>query len=94
MLAGVMAKKFAVGAILVVIDIPVGTHAKVTSVQEGRKLARDFIELGDRLGIQVEAALTKGILRWEGQSVRISKSGRRYRYSKERRFPDRSSRRV
>jgi AMP phosphorylase len=60
MLASVMAKKFAVGADLVVIDIPVGTHAKVATIQEGRKLARDFIELGDRLGIQVEAALTYG----------------------------------
>jgi AMP phosphorylase len=60
MLASVMAKKTAVGADLVVIDIPVGTHAKVRNVQEGRKLARDFIELGDRLKIQVECALTYG----------------------------------
>lgn len=60
MLASVMAKKFAVGADLVVIDIPVGSRAKVTTVQEGRKLARDFIEIGDRLHIQVECALTYG----------------------------------
>jgi AMP phosphorylase len=60
MLASVMAKKTAVGADLVVIDIPVGTHAKVRNVQEGRKLARDFIELGERLKIQVECALTYG----------------------------------
>ncbi|MCQ8893421.1 MAG: AMP phosphorylase [Methanolinea sp.] len=60
MIASVMAKKFAVGADLVVIDIPVGTHAKVRTIQEGRKLARDFIELGDRLRIQVECAITYG----------------------------------
>jgi AMP phosphorylase len=60
MLASVMAKKYAVGADLVVIDIPVGTHAKVTSIQEGRKLAREFIELGERLNMQVECALTYG----------------------------------
>ncbi|MEN6443182.1 MAG: AMP phosphorylase [Methanoregula sp.] len=60
MLASVMAKKFAVGANLVVIDIPVGLHTKVPSMQEGRKLAREFIELGGRLNIKVECALTYG----------------------------------
>ena len=60
MLASVMAKKFAVGANLVVIDIPVGNHTKVPTVQDGRKLAREFIELGERLGMKVECALTYG----------------------------------
>jgi len=60
MLASVMAKKFAVGANLVVIDIPVGQNTKVPNIQEGRKLAREFIELGERLGMKVECALTYG----------------------------------
>jgi AMP phosphorylase len=60
MLASVMAKKFAVGADLVVIDIPVGEHAKVPNVQEGRKLAREFIDIGERLNMRVECALTYG----------------------------------
>lgn len=60
MLASVMAKKFAVGANLVVIDIPVGQFTKVPSIQEGRKLAREFIELGERLNMKVECALTYG----------------------------------
>jgi AMP phosphorylase len=60
LLASVMAKKFAVDADLVVIDIPVGENTKVRDVQEGRKLARDFIELGERLGIEVQCALTYG----------------------------------
>jgi AMP phosphorylase len=60
MLASVLAKKFAVGADLVVIDIPVGQYTKVASLQEGRKLARDFIELGERLHMKVECALTYG----------------------------------
>ena len=60
MLASVMAKKFAVGANLVVIDIPVGQHTKVATMQEGRKLAREFIELGERLNMKVECALTYG----------------------------------
>lgn len=60
MLASVMAKKFAVGANLVVIDIPVGQHTKVPTMQDGRKMAREFIELGERLGMKVECALTYG----------------------------------
>lgn len=60
MLASVMAKKFAVGADLVVIDIPVGSSTKVSDMAEGRKMAREFIELGERLGIRVECALTYG----------------------------------
>jgi len=60
MLASVMAKKYAVGASLVVIDIPVGVHTKVATMQDGRKLAREFIELGERLNMRVECALTYG----------------------------------
>ena len=60
MLASVMAKKLAIGADLVVIDIPVGPNTKVANVQDGRKLAREFIELGDRLKIRVECAVTYG----------------------------------
>jgi AMP phosphorylase len=60
MLASVMAKKFAVGANLVVIDIPVGQHTKVPTMTDGRKLAREFIELGERLNMRVECALTYG----------------------------------
>jgi AMP phosphorylase len=60
MLASVMAKKTAVGADVCAIDIPVGNNTKVPNVQEGRKLAREFIELGERLNIHVECALTYG----------------------------------
>ena len=60
MLASVMAKKYAVGANIVVIDIPVGLHTKVATMAEGRKLAREFIELGERLNMKVECALTYG----------------------------------
>lgn len=60
MLASVMAKKWAVDADLVVIDIPVGENTKVANVADGRKLAREFIDLGERLGIQVQCALTYG----------------------------------
>lgn len=60
MLASVMAKKYAVGANLVVIDIPVGRTTKIPDVAEGRKLAREFIELGERLKMRVECAITYG----------------------------------
>ncbi|MDD1670173.1 MAG: AMP phosphorylase [Methanomicrobiales archaeon] len=60
MLASVMAKKSAVGADLAVIDIPVGAGTKVPTVQDGRKLASQFMELGERLNIHVECALTYG----------------------------------
>ena len=60
MLASVMAKKYAVGANIVVIDIPVGQFTKIANLADGRKLAREFIELGERLGMRVECALTYG----------------------------------
>ncbi len=60
MIASVMAKKFAVGADVVAIDIPVGKYCKVHSLEEGRKLARKFIDLGERLNMRVECALTYG----------------------------------
>lgn len=60
MLASVMAKKYAVGANLVVIDIPVGRSTKIADIAEGRKLAREFIDLGERLKMRVECAITYG----------------------------------
>lgn len=60
MLASIMAKKMAVGSTACVIDIPVGPGAKVPTEQEGRTLANDLIELGRRLGISVECAITYG----------------------------------
>lgn len=60
MIASVMAKKFAVGAEIVVIDIPVGPTTKVHTMQDARRLAQDFIEIGNRLGMEVECAVTYG----------------------------------
>ncbi|MCQ1536503.1 AMP phosphorylase [Methanosarcina sp. KYL-1] len=60
MLASIMAKKGAIGADNVVIDIPTGAGTKVPNVQEGQKLARDLINLGHRLGMNVECAITYG----------------------------------
>ncbi len=60
LLASIMAKKGAVGADCVVIDIPVGNGTKVPTMEDGKKLARELIELGERLGMNVECAMTYG----------------------------------
>lgn len=60
MLASIMSKKYAMGSQYVLIDIPTGRGVKVESVEEARSLARDFIELGKRLGQYVEVAITYG----------------------------------
>ncbi|MEM2271908.1 MAG: AMP phosphorylase [Archaeoglobaceae archaeon] len=60
LLASVMAKKGAIGAKHVVIDIPYGEGAKIESGEKARSLANDFIELGKRLGLDVVCALTYG----------------------------------
>ncbi|MEW6592277.1 MAG: AMP phosphorylase [Candidatus Hadarchaeota archaeon] len=60
LLASVMAKKMAVGADHVLIDIPAGPGAKVEKLEDARILSHDFIELGHKLGILVDAAVTYG----------------------------------
>ncbi|MFO7872349.1 MAG: AMP phosphorylase [Candidatus Undinarchaeales archaeon] len=60
LLASVMSKKNAVNSKFVVIDIPMGAGSKVSDYEEARKLAHDFVTLGDRLGMKVECALTYG----------------------------------
>lgn len=59
-LASVMAKKKAVGIDYCVIDIPIGEGTKVKTSEEARHLARDFILLGDRIGVRVKCAITYG----------------------------------
>ncbi|MEM5790458.1 MAG: AMP phosphorylase [Candidatus Aenigmatarchaeota archaeon] len=54
----IMAKKKAVNATHLVIDIPCGRWAKVKTLSEANNLARDFIELGKRLGIKTKCAIT------------------------------------
>ncbi|HIH36943.1 MAG TPA: AMP phosphorylase [Methanocellales archaeon] len=59
-LASVMAKKKAVGAEYCVIDIPMGEGAKITTSEEAKRLARDFIILGERIGVRTRCAITYG----------------------------------
>lgn len=60
LLASVMSKKLAVGASHVLIDIPTGSGAKVEDIDHAHSLAHEFMELGHRLDIQVEVAITYG----------------------------------
>ena len=60
LLASVMSKKKAINADFLVIDIPMGEGTKVPTMDEARSYARDFMDLGEMLGIKVECAVTYG----------------------------------
>jgi len=60
LLASVMSKKKAVGAEYLVIDIPMGAETKVPTMEEATAYAKDFVDLGERLDIRVECAITYG----------------------------------
>ncbi|MFP4169823.1 MAG: AMP phosphorylase [Methanomassiliicoccales archaeon] len=60
LLASVMSKKKAVGANFLVMDIPMGPCTKVEDMESARRYARDFIDLGEKLGMKVECAITYG----------------------------------
>ncbi len=60
MLASILSKKLSVGADHVVIDIPVGTGAKVATMEEARKLAQSFVDLSHRFKIHLQCGITYG----------------------------------
>ncbi len=59
-MASVLSKKLGSGAKFVAIDIPVGSKAKVESVDVGRSFANAMMEIGRNLGLKVATALTDG----------------------------------
>lgn len=60
LLSSILAKKKAVGSEYVVVDIPVGRGAKIDNETDGKNLARDFIEVGERLGMKIRCLITDG----------------------------------
>lgn len=60
MIASVLSKKVAAGSTHVVIDIPVGSSAKVRSNTEAEKLREYFVEVGKAVGLQVKVVITDG----------------------------------
>ncbi len=60
LLPSIMSKKKAIGATHIVIDIPTGSGAKIKTMSEAYTLAADFVDLGKRLGMSVQCAMTSG----------------------------------
>jgi AMP phosphorylase len=60
LLPSIMSKKKAIGATHVVIDIPTGNGAKIKNMTQAYSLASDFVDLGMRLGLTIQCALTFG----------------------------------
>lgn len=60
LLPSIISKKKAIGADYVVIDLPTGRGAKVKTIGEAHALAQEFIELGKRLNINIQCAVTFG----------------------------------
>jgi AMP phosphorylase len=60
LLPSILSKKKAIGATHVAIDIPTGVGAKIKTRQEAYTLASDFLDLGKRLGLNIQCALTFG----------------------------------
>jgi len=60
LLASILAKKKAVGATHVLIDIPMGKGSKVQTKSEADELAGEFMDLGSKLGMEIECIITPG----------------------------------
>ncbi len=58
MLASIMSKKVAVGATHLLVDIPTGAGTKVPTIEVARTYARDLMDLGEKIGMHVECAIT------------------------------------
>ena len=55
----VLGKKKVMGSKHIIIDIPCGPEAKVKTKQAAKKLARDFITIGKKFGMDIDCAITK-----------------------------------
>jgi len=60
MVASIMSKKIAAGSTHLLIDLPVGPSAKITTAMEAMRLRKLFEFVGDHFGIAVEVITTDG----------------------------------
>ncbi len=60
MVASILSKKIAAGVTHLIIDIPVGTTAKMHSYSKATKLRKLFEYVGDNLGLHLEVIMTDG----------------------------------
>jgi AMP phosphorylase len=58
MLASILSKKLAINANYLLVDIPTGAGTKIPTIEVARAYARDFTDLGEKLGIHIECAIT------------------------------------
>ena len=58
MLASILGKKLAIGTNYLLIDIPTGGGTKVPTIEAAKAYSRDFMALGEKLGIHIECAIT------------------------------------
>ncbi len=66
MVASILAKKMTVGATHVLIDIPIGSTAKVRSLSDAERLANLFRTVAEHIGLRLEAIVTeaRGPIGW------------------------------
>ena len=57
-IASILSKKYSTGVKNMVLDMPVGEGTKMPTREGGQALSRLFVEIGRRVGIQIESALT------------------------------------
>lgn len=60
MVASILSKKIAAGSTHLLLDIPVGPHAKVRSMPEARRLRKLFEFVAGRMGLVLDVVITDG----------------------------------
>jgi len=60
LLPSILSKKKAAGSTDLVLDIPTGQNAKIKNKEEAWALTKDFVTLGERMGINIRGAVTYG----------------------------------
>jgi thymidine phosphorylase len=60
MVASILSKKLAAGSTHLLIDLPIGPNAKLTSASEAMRLRKLFEFVGDHFGIETEVVTTDG----------------------------------
>lgn len=58
MLASILSKKMAINTNYLLVDIPTGAGTKIPTIEVAREYARDFMDLGEKLGMHIECAIT------------------------------------
>ncbi len=59
-IASILSKELAVGVNRMVLDLPQGYHTKVETLEDARKFSHKFIQIADRVGIELECGITYG----------------------------------